>query len=99
MSNYYDRWSKLTREQQSRVFELENDNNFDRLEEIACPYCDYVQYGIEGPDVGYEQDEETEFTCQYSDCGKDFTVIAHVSYSWSTQVPQEEALEMLEAEL
>lgn len=99
MSDYYEKYLALTPDQKHRLYMIENDNSFDSPEEIACPYCNTPQHSIEGPDVGYEQDEETEITCDYIDCGKTFTAITNVSYSWATSVPDEEALAILEAEL
>ncbi len=65
---------------------------------ILVPYCDMTQ-DLEHTDVGYEQDDETEYTCHDLDCGKKFIIISQVSYSWSTQVPDDEALDILEKEL
>ena len=83
MSKYWDEWEKLSS---------------DNAEDICCPYCNTPQ-SLEGPDVGYEQDSETEHTCQSYDCEKKFTIIAQVSYSWDTKIPDEEAMEMLKKEL
>lgn len=96
MSDYFDKFDRLTREQKSRLYEIENDNSFDEPEEIACPYCKYLA-SLDYTDVGYEQDDETNIHCD--NCEKDFTAIANVEYSWSTAVPDEEAMEILEKEL
>lgn len=98
MSSYYEEYVGLSKEDKHRLYEIENDNSFNLSDEICCPYCDTLQ-DIEGEDLGYEQDEETERTCRSFDCGKKFTIITSVSYSWATSVPEEEALEMLKDEL
>lgn len=98
MSDYFDQYDKLTREQRSRLFMLENDNSFDDPEQIECPYCGNTQ-GIEHSDVGYEQDDETTIKCTHYDCEREFTITAQVSYSWSTQIPDDEAMKLLQAEI
>jgi len=97
MSDYYDRWSELTREQKSRLYRIENDNSFDNIEDISCPYCNTKQRSLDEGDIPYEQDNELEYECWY--CDKAFIITAQVSYSWDTKVPHEEALVMLEVEL
>lgn len=99
MSEYYDKFMALSREQKSRLYEIENDNSFDDPEAICCPYCDTPQSNLEGPDVSYEDENEQEHTCINSDCEKKFTISTSVSYSWSTKLDDEEAMEILESEL
>lgn len=98
MSEYYDKFCKLTSKQKSRLFEIENDSSFDNSEDICCPYCSHQQ-SIEPTDVSYEDGDDNEHTCLSDDCGKKFIITTSVNYSWSTQVPDEEAMEILEQEL
>lgn len=91
MSDYYDRWSALTKEQKHEVLEIENDNRFDDAEEVACPYCDQTQ-NFEGEDMPYDNGNSIEYECGH--CGKRFDIVAHVSMDWSTCVPVEEAMKI-----
>jgi len=56
---------------------------------IKCPYCnhedfDMCDYGFEK----YKDEEEKKFTCAF--CGKDFVVMLHISYSFSTSYIKEQ---------
>lgn len=95
-SDYYDRYMALSKEDRMRVMQIENDMSFDGADEITCPYCNSLQHHIEDPDLGYEQDQELQVTCGNDICERKFIINTNVSYSWTTQVPEEEALEIFE---
>lgn len=96
MSDYYEKWLALSKEDRWKVSVIENDMSFSGDDPIVCPYCNTNQ-DIYEPELPYEQDEETNLKCDYFDCGKTFTLTAQVSYSWTTQVPDEEAMAIFEA--
>lgn len=98
MSDYYDEFMALSREDRTKVYRIENDMSFSGADEICCPYCNTPQYSLDDADLSYEQDAEHEIECQHFDCGKKFTLSTNVSYSWNTQVPDEEALEIFKAQ-
>ena len=94
MSEFYDQYLALSKEERRRLYQLENDNSFDVTEDISCPYCNET-LGLENEDAPYNE-ESLEYTCY--NCNNKFDVTSHVSYSWSTQIPSEQAMEMLKAE-
>ena len=98
MTDYYDKYLSLSNDDKLRLIQLENNLSFDRADDVECPYCGHSQYGIDDESLPYEEDGELNLTCTNEMCGKKFTITTSVSVTWYTQVPDEEAMEMLEKE-
>lgn len=98
MSAYYDKLDKLTKEQKSRLIQIENENLFDSADDIVCPYCDTAQ-SIDSDELPYEDGEDVKYACNYSDCGMTFILKCSISYDWWVSVPEEAAMAILEEEL
>lgn len=99
MSEYYDKYLALSQADKLRLIRLENNMSFTGADDILCPYCESPQWNIEEPDLSYDDGEDTQYTCVSFDCGKTFMLTTNISYSWDTQVPDDEAMAMLEQQL
>ena len=89
------KFSDLLNEKQLEFIRTKNDRSWESTEEIACPFCNEVQ-NLDYDSVPYEDDSTVEHECY--ECGKTFDIHTSRTFTFSTELPDEEVYERISAQ-
>lgn len=82
----------LNEQQRRKFIRLQNTNYATHPTDVSCPYCNAKQ-SLEYEDMVYEDDHTTEHECY--ECSKTFDIHSSVEWTWRTEIPDDEAVEMV----